>query len=136
MGKQYGALNAAAVTITTTNETIVAKTNPFDMFAAGEGSRFMVWFEALVTVGTAGTAVTVRIYRGPTGTTADTLIATSSAINATAGNVVQVAASTIDSTSQDYAGVMYSASITVTGATGNSTVGANQAAMEAEQLDG
>lgn len=109
-----GSKVAVNSTIVTTAETVLF-TAPLISPPLDNGQVIIVWYVFMI-VGTAGTAVTVRIRRGTAIT--DTLINTGFAAVATAGNDFRTSGCIVDSPGVT-GPIQYSVTVQQTAATGN-----------------
>lgn len=105
------------ITVTTTSETVAATLSGVSTARGGE--KVTVTGVLVVTVGTAGTVVTVKVRRGTS--TSGTQIGEDAAVSVTAANTVAIPFGAED-TPGDVDNASYVATVTVTSATGNSTV--------------
>lgn len=108
---------AAAVTIPTSGEVIVAQGNfvnpPF------QNAKAMVIGSVSFIVGSGTTTAQIRLRRNPTAENAQ--VGTSGAVNVTAGNIVSVTVQTADPI-PDGRPVQYALTVTAAGATGTGSL--------------
>lgn len=120
MGVRIGSssnANIVAAAVVTTAETIIAQTGPIGQ--AVDNAQVLVFAYALITPGTAATAITVRLRRGTT--VASPAINIPVAVGVAAGAPFILNLSYVDSPGVA-AGLQYSLSVQFTSATGNSTI--------------
>ena len=129
MANQHTAA-ASAVTVPTTTETVLATIGPFnENQAAGFGQGVAFDGNVNLTVGTAGTAATLRVRNG--GLTG-TLIGSAQTQTVAAGNSVNIPISELDPTLVQV-GVSYVVTVQLTAATANST--ANRVIFSAQDAN-
>lgn len=104
-------------TIVTTAETIIATTAPISP-SVDTGIVIISWY-VVVTIGTAGTSLAVRIRRGQLLTSA--LVNVFAPLTVVAGNTVEASGIYNDAPPGVLASQQYSLTLTVGAATGNST---------------
>jgi hypothetical protein len=108
----------AAVTVVTTAETVAAV-----LPALGEATTAnpdLIIGSLNLTMGTAGTAVTVRVRTGAT--TAGTLVGVANVHTLAAAAIAQIAFTAVNSAITPVTGNQYCVTVQATAATGNSTV--------------
>lgn len=116
-------MNTAAVTLTTTTETVLATLSPFAPNNPG-GEGVVITFDTQVTTGTGVTALVYTIRQGTT--TAGAVVGTALTVPATASAAQQPCGFSMLDTSalalKDLAGLQYVVTVSQTGATGNGSV--------------
>jgi hypothetical protein len=110
---------ASAITVVTTNETILATLGPFNENQVPPAQGIAFDGNINITIGTAGTAVTVRVRQGTTITGA--LVGVAQVQTATAGQTINIPIAELDPTLVQQ-NAQYIVTVQVTAATGNSTV--------------
>jgi hypothetical protein len=124
MGFRNASVHSTAVISSPTagSEVIVCSVGPLNLINDSAVVYFYWWL--VVTIGTAGVSVTLRLRRGITN--ADTLIISQSPVTAVAGNTQTYSGMAFD-TIQGGAEINYGLGLVVNSATGTSTV--QQASM-------
>lgn len=111
---------AAAVTITTTTETVIATVGPFNVnVPAAIGQGVMLDGSINLLVGTGATAAVIRVRSG---SLTGALIGVAHTVTVTAGTTVELPIAELDAASLVVAGDTYVVTVQMTGASGNSTV--------------
>jgi hypothetical protein len=119
--------NAAIVTLTTTAETAVVTTQPVTYNSPG-GSGNAIEGNIVAALSAAATSVVIKAYQGAT--IGGTLVATSGNINVTASTTADLGFSFEDTSAAAKGSgtpLQYTISLTVIGATGNTTIAAGLA---------
>lgn len=116
------AANAAIVTLTTTTETAIVSSPPVSYnMPGGEGN--LVQGNIVAAIGAGATSYQWKVYQGVG--IGGTLVKASGNINVTASTTVDIGFEALDSSALALNGTTaYTVSLTVNGATANSTVGA------------
>lgn len=110
---------ASAVNVPTTTETIIATIGPFNENQVAPAQGIAFDGNINMTIGTAGTAVTVRVRQGALVT--GTLVGVAQAQTVTAGNTVNIPIAELDPTLVQV-GAQYVVTVQQTAATANGTV--------------
>jgi hypothetical protein len=110
---------ASAVTIVTTTETVIATLGPFNENQVAPAQGIAFDGNINMTVGTGGTAVTVRVRQGTAIT--GTLVGVAQAQTATAGNTINLPIGELDPTLIQV-NAQYVVTVQQTAASGNGTV--------------